>query len=45
MTKYEYKVIETNSIQALQAEGQEGWMVVSYDYKRVLLMRPIQTGS
>jgi len=42
MIQYEYKVIHSNILQDLQEEGKNGWMVVSYDHKRVLLMRPIQ---
>ena len=40
--KFEYKVLDTNLLSAIQEEGLQGWQVVSYDYKRVLLMREIQ---
>ena len=45
MTQYEYKILQSNQLEELQAEGLKGWMVASYDYKVVLLMRPIQTAS
>jgi len=41
MIQYEYKVIKSNVLADIQAEGLHGWIVVSYDYKLVLLMRPI----
>ena len=45
MKKFEYKVIKTNVLSAIQEEGQQGWQVVSYDYKAVLLMREINEES
>ncbi len=41
MIQYEYKVIQSNVLADLQSEGLQGWQVASYDYKKVLLMRPI----
>ena len=43
MIQYEYKIIQSNLLEDIQAEGQNGWIVVSYDYKKVLLMRPTTT--
>ena len=45
MIAYEYKVIKSNLLEDIQVEGMNGWQVVSYDYKQVLLMRVIQTDS
>ena len=45
MKKFEYKVIKTNVLSAIQEEGLRGWQVVSYDYKAVLLMREINEES
>ena len=45
MTTYEYKIITSNLLKDIQAEGLNGWQVVSFDYKKVLLMRPIVTAT
>jgi len=42
MKRFEYKVLNTNVLSAIQEEGLNGWQVVSYDYKNVLLMREIE---
>ena len=40
MKSFEYKVLrDDNTLEALNREGKQGWQVVSYDYKAVLLMR------
>ena len=39
MKKFEYKVLNTTVLEEIQRQGEQGWQVVSYDYKRVLLMR------
>ena len=40
MKHFEYKVLRNdNTLEALNREGKQGWQVVSYDYKAVLLMR------
>jgi len=43
MIQYEYTVIQSNLVEDLNTMGKQGWMVCSYDYNKVLLMRPIVT--